>query len=128
MRILRALAYDLVMVFLFAAVGRLSHGEDLTMLGATAWPFVMATIVGSLVSTWRAGPWWVQGLTAWVITTVGGILLRVVSGGDAPIGFILVTAAVLALLLIGWRALLRRQLSEPDHADGAEWPDDRTMW
>lgn len=114
MRILRALTYDIVLVFLFAAVGRLSHGEDLSTLGATAWPFVMAAIVGSLVSTWRDGPWWKQGLTAWVITAVGGILLRVVAGGDAPIGFVLVTAAVLALLLIGWRALLRTQLAEPD--------------
>ena len=114
MRILRALTYDIVLVFLFAAVGRLSHGEDLTMLGATAWPFVMATIVGSLVSTWRDGPWWKQGLTSWVITVVGGILLRVVAGGDAPIGFVLVTTAVLALLLIGWRALLRKQLAERD--------------
>ncbi len=127
MRILRALTYDIVLVFLFAAVGRLSHGEDLSMLGATAWPFVMATIVGSLVSTWRDGPWWKQGLTSWVITVVGGLLLRVVSGGDAPIAFILVTTAVLALLLIGWRALLRKQIEGPE--DGAlEIPDDRTMW
>jgi len=127
MRILRALTYDIVLVFLFAAVGRLSHGEDLTMLGATAWPFVMATIVGSMVSTWRDGPWWKQGLTAWGITLVGGVLLRVVSGGDAPLSFILVTAAVLALLLIGWRGLLRKQLENPEESD-LEFPDDRTMW
>ncbi len=125
MRILRALTYDIVLVFLFAAVGRLTHGEDLSMLGATAWPFVMATIVGSLVSTWRDGRWWVQGLTSWAITVVGGVALRVVAGSDAPISFILVTAAVLALLLIGWRGLLRKQLEEPD-PEQLKVPDDHT--
>nr|WP_300149563.1 DUF3054 domain-containing protein [Propionicimonas sp.] len=110
MRILRALTYDIVLVFVFAAVGRLAHGEDLSLLGATAWPFLMATIVGSLVSSWRRGTWWVQALTAWLITTIGGTLLRLVSGGTVAPAFIGMTAAVLALFLIGWRALLRKQL------------------
>lgn len=110
MRILRALTYDIVLVFLFAAIGRLSHGEDLAQLGLTAWPFVMAAIVGSLVATWRHDPWWVQGLIVWAITVVGGMLLRVVSGGGIAVGFVLMTAAVLALFLIGWRALLRKTL------------------
>lgn len=110
MRTLRALTYDIVLVFVFAAVGRLAHGQDLSLLGATAWPFVMAAIVGSLVSTWRDGPWWVQGLTAWLITTTIGLLLRLVSGGSVEFSFVLTTAAVLALLLIGWRALLRSVL------------------
>jgi hypothetical protein len=110
MRILRALTYDIVLVFLFAAIGRLSHGEDLAQLGLTAWPFIMASIVGSLVASWRDGSWLVQGLTAWVITTAGGMLLRFVSGGGVEPGFVAVAAAVLAVFLIGWRALLRKQL------------------
>lgn len=117
MRTLRALTYDIVLVFLFAAVGRLSHGEDLTALGATAWPFLMSTIVGSLVATWRGGPWWRQGLTSWVITVAGGVFLRVVSGAGAPVSFVLVTAAVLAVLLIGWRGLLRAQVDAPNPRD-----------
>jgi hypothetical protein len=108
MRILRALTYDIVLVFVFAAIGRLSHGEDLSQLGATAWPFVMAAIVGSLVASWRAGSWWLQGVTVWVISTVGGILLRLISGGGVEFSFVLVTAGVLAVFLIGWRALLRK--------------------
>lgn len=110
MRTLRALTYDIVVVFVFAAIGRLAHGEDLSLLGATAWPFVVAAIVGSLVSTWRRGPWWQQGLIAWLITTVIGLLLRVVSGGSVEPAFILTSAGFLALLLIGWRALLRKEL------------------
>lgn len=110
MRILRALTYDIVLVFVFTAIGRLSHGEDLSQLGATAWPFVMATAVGSLVASWRRGAWWVQGITVWLITTIGGVVLRLVSGGTAEPTFVLVTAAVLALFLIGWRALLRAVL------------------
>ncbi len=69
-------------------------------------------IVGSLVST-AGRPVVEAGPHVWVITVVGGLLLRVVSGGDAPIAFILVTTAVLALLLIGWRALLRKQIEAP---------------
>lgn len=110
MRILRALTYDIVLVFLFAAIGRLSHGEDLSRLGATAWPFLMAAIVGSLVASWRQGAWWVQGLTVWVVTAAGGVVLRLVSGGTAEVSFVLVTAAVLAVFLLGWRVLLRKQL------------------
>jgi hypothetical protein len=110
MRILRALTYDIVLVFLFAAIGRLSHGEDLSLLGATAWPFIMATIVGSLVASWREGSWWVQGLTAWVITAAGGMVLRFVSGGDVQPSFVAVASGFLAVFLIGWRALLRAQL------------------
>ncbi|MGC3995882.1 MAG: DUF3054 domain-containing protein [Propionicimonas sp.] len=116
MRVLRALTYDIVLVFLFAAIGRLSHGEDLSMLGATAWPFVMAATVGSLVATWREGRWWVQGLTVWAITVAGGTLLRFVSGAGVQPGFVVVTALTLALFLIGWRAVLRTQLT--DSAEG----------
>ncbi len=114
MRTLRALTYDIVLVFLFAAGGRLAHGEGLSLLGATAWPFLMATIVGSLVSTWRGGRWWVQGLIAWLITTAGGILLRLVSGGSAELSFVLTTTVVLGVLLLGWRALLRKELQQED--------------
>lgn len=113
MRTLRALAYDIVLVFLFAAIGRLAHGEDLSLVGATAWPFVMAGIVGSLVSTWRQGSWLVQGVTAWGIATGGGLLLRVISGGSAAPAFVAMTAAILAVFLIGWRALLRTELELP---------------
>ncbi len=114
MRILRALTYDIVLVFLFAAIGRVSHGEDLSRLGATAWPFLTATIVGSLVASWRQGSWWLQGLTVWVITVVGGIALRLISGGTAEPTFVLVATAVLALFLIGWRALLRKRIAAGD--------------
>lgn len=114
MRILRALTYDIVLVFLFAVIGRLSHGEDLSRIGATAWPFLMAAIVGSLVASWRQGPWWVQGLTVWAITVVGGIVLRLVSGDTAALTFILITTGVLALFLIGWRALLRTRIAAGD--------------
>jgi hypothetical protein len=116
MRILRALTYDIVLVFLFAAIGRLSHGEDLSQLGFTAWPFVMAAIVGSLVATWRHDAWWVQGLIVWAITVAGGLLLRVVSGGGIATGFVLITAGVLAVFLIGWRALLRKTLAQDSAA------------
>lgn len=113
MRILSTLAIDVVLVIAFAAIGRISHGETLSPaeLGSTAWPFVVAAIVGSLVATWRRGTWWVQGLTAWSITLVGGMLLRLASGASVALGFVAVTSLVLAVFLIGWRWLARRRLT-----------------
>jgi hypothetical protein len=40
------------------------------------------------------------------ITVAGGVILRRhVFGAEAPVSFVVVTAAVLGVLLLGWRAL-----------------------
>lgn len=103
--------FDVVAAVVFAAIGRLSHGESLAGLAATAWPFAVAAAVGSLVAGRRGGPWWVQGLLAWAITTFGGIGLRFAAGGGVQPGFVVVTAVVLAIFLLGWRALFHRRLT-----------------
>jgi hypothetical protein len=109
MRILGSLAVDIVLVGVFAVIGRASHAESLDLPGVatTAWPFVVSVALGSVVASWRGWPWWVQGLFVWVVTLVGGMALRVAAGGSTALGFVIVGGITLALFLIGWRAIAR---------------------
>lgn len=127
-RILGALVLDAVLVVVFAAVGRASHGEHvLAGLGETAWPFLAALVVGWVATlAWRAPRAPVRtGLPVWVITVVGGMLLRAVSGQGTQAAFVIVASVVLLLLLVGWRLVvritqrLRRSGSRPTTDSGA---------
>jgi hypothetical protein len=48
----------------------------------------------------------------WVGTLVGGMLLRAMTGGGVQVSFVLVAAVVLAVLLLGWRAVARLALRQ----------------
>lgn len=109
----RALLLDLLMVVVFAAIGRRSHAEGLTVTGvaATAWPFAAGTAAGWAASGgWRA-PTSVTatGVPVWAATVVGGVLLRRATGQGAPASFVVVTTVVLGVLVLGWRALASRR-------------------
>lgn len=115
---------DVVLVILFAAVGRASHDEGNPIVGAlsTAWPFLVGTAVGWLVVRMLRGSWPLEvgpGITVWFATLVFGMLLRRVTGEGTAASFVLVAAVVLAVFLIGWRALAalgrRRRDREPTH-------------
>jgi hypothetical protein len=108
-------ALDLVLVVVFAVIGRASHGEALTLSGVlvTGWPFLVGCLLGSV----SAGvllrlPWLYEGLLVWLTTVVLGMFLRGITGGGMAAGFLIVATLVLAVLLIGWRmlaALARRR-------------------
>jgi hypothetical protein len=105
-----AFVLDVVLVVVFAAVGRASHAEANPVLGAlqTAWPFLVGTVVGwAVVRTLRKG-WPVDvgpGITVWFATLVIGMVLRRATDAGTAASFVLVAALVLAVLLVGWRAL-----------------------
>ncbi len=105
----RALGFDVAAAVLFAIVGRASHGSELSPAGVaqTAWPFVVAAVIGSLLA-WRFGAdrWWRQGAIAWAVTVAGGLGLRLLGGETAQLGFVIVTTLVLAVMLLGWRAVV----------------------
>jgi Protein of unknown function (DUF3054) len=108
---LTALATDVLCVIVFCTIGRRSHAEGLTVSGIaeTAWPFLVGTAAGWLLSRgWQRPAALVPtGVTVWLCTIVIGMLLRrLTSAGTAP-SFIVVASLSTALLVLGWRAGVR---------------------
>lgn len=111
-----ALAADVALVIVFAAIGRASHDEQLTVAGTseTAWPFLGGLVAGWLATLgWRAPLAPVRtGLGIWALTLVGGMLLRAASRQSVAVAFVIVAAIVLLVFLVGWRTtatLIRRR-------------------
>lgn len=98
---------DVVGVLVFSAIGRRSHAEGLTAAGVseTAWPFLVGTAVGWLLSRgWRAPTAVVPtGLVVWVCTVAVGMLLRKATSAGVAVSFIVVASAATAIVLLGWR-------------------------
>lgn len=125
---LPALLVDALLVLVFATIGRRSHDEGLTLAGIwrTAWPFLTGLLVG-----------WAAGALAWrggfslttrfgallVVSTVFvGMLLRRVAGDGTALAFVLVTATVLGVFLLGWRYAARRARAARATLSGAGRP------
>ncbi|MFD6817100.1 DUF3054 family protein [Microbacterium sp. NPDC059771] len=127
MRYLPALIVDAVLVLVFAAIGRASHQEDPAGFLLTAWPFLVALLVGYAVALLLPArprrPWSLAwGAVVWVVTVAGGMLLRVLSGDTAEVPFIVVASIVLGLFLVGWRglaALVRRLRASSDRGSAS---------
>ncbi|MBF6193544.1 DUF3054 domain-containing protein [Nocardia sp. CDC186] len=119
MRKLVPFVLDALLVVVFCAIGRRSHDEAvLAGLLRTVWPFATGLVVGWLVVALRgraaAGDarfditaLWPSGVVIWACTLVGGMLLRVVSGQGTAVSFVLVAGVVLAVFLLGWRAVYK---------------------
>lgn len=100
---------DLVLIVAFAGIGMSSHEESVNVatLVSVAWPFVVGGAVGWLVSlAWRnpAAPLR-TGVPVWILAAGGGMALRVLTGGGFAVPFLIVTLVVLAVFIIGWRAI-----------------------
>ena len=116
MRQFIALGVDSVLIVVFAVIGRASHESGLTGAGITrtALPFLAAGIIGSLLGSRFCGAsWWRSGLITWAVTVLGGIGLRLLGGETAQGAFVVVTAVVLGVLLIGWRGVSAAVAREP---------------
>ncbi len=111
---------DLVVVVVFAAVGRVSHHENVLVgLAHTAWPFLVACLVAWGVLLWSGLPSqsWRGFLVVWPITAIGGLLLRVATGTSAQWSFWIVATIFLGIFLGVWRLgvhlVERRRLAHP---------------
>jgi hypothetical protein len=98
------LVVDLVLVGIFAVIGRLSHYGTLTAGGwwTTAWPFLAGTLVAwaALTATKRPPAAITSGIVVWLGALVGGMLLRHASGQGTATSFIVVATLVLGALLV----------------------------
>ena len=113
---------DLLLVLVFAAVGRASHGEDVGPVGlvTTAWPFAAGWLVGWVVvlvlAPTRSRPLGLAaGVLVWLPTVLVGMLLRAATGAGVQTSFVVVATVVLGVLLLGWRGvatLVRRSRRE----------------
>jgi Protein of unknown function (DUF3054) len=105
---LLAAAADAVAVVVFAAVGRLSHGESDDLLGlvATVAPFGVGLVAAWATPMVRHEPAsWRAGAVALACVAGIGLLLRAGFLGRLPLSFAVIATISLAALLLGWRAL-----------------------
>lgn len=113
-----ALVLDVLLVLVFAAVGRGAHSLDPGGALGTAWPFLAGLLAGWAVWRLPRAPFgvWPGGVALWLTTVGAGMALRALTGeGTAP-SFVLVTVAVLGVFLLGPRLLV--QLLRPRRTPG----------
>jgi hypothetical protein len=109
---------DAVAVLAFTLIA--SHdGSFVAAFGRVVWPFALAALIGWAVTRAWQDPSrvWPTGVLIWVVTVIGGLALRGVSGQGLAWSFALVTAIFLAITMLGWRALttaLRRSQARED--------------
>ena len=78
-----------------------------TMQVCGLWPFAVGALLGHLaIRGWRA-PFriWPHGLFVWAITLATGMAVRTLFGAGTEVSFLIVTAIVLAVGMLGWRAI-----------------------
>ncbi|WP_067884526.1 DUF3054 domain-containing protein [Nocardia vaccinii] len=112
---------DVVLVIVFCVIGRRSHHEGIISAGLfrTLWPFGIGLLLGwalapllgargrfdDVLARFGARVLWPAGVTVWLSTLIIGMVLRVISGQGIAFSFVLVAASVLAVFLLGWRAV-----------------------
>ncbi|WP_114854654.1 DUF3054 domain-containing protein [Brachybacterium sp. YJGR34] len=134
-RSLGALVGDLLVVILFVAIGFVQHGTPLTTenIFLVGWPFAVGTLLGHLaIRAWRA-PFriWPHGVFVWAITVVTAMAIRTLFGAGTEVSFLITTALVTGVLMLGWRAVAsyltrgERRAGAPGTATGGT-PDTAT--
>ncbi len=100
---------DLLMLILFAAIGRRSHDEGTPLLGTleVAAPFLIAYVVcAAATGLWRAPYSLRRAALTWAPTVALGMVLRrtLFDRGTAT-SFMVVAFIATAVLLLGWRLI-----------------------
>ena len=102
-----AVVADVLVVLVFAAVGRSNHHESAGISGVwhTAWPFLLGTAIALALSAFtRTDPLSLgAGVRVWLWTVVIGMVVRASLGEGVAFSFIVVALLVLGALFLGWR-------------------------
>lgn len=105
------LLIDLLLVLVFAVIGRMQHEQGVSTAGilTTAAPFLVACLAGwSVTRSWDAPlVLWTKGVLVWLVTVIGGLTLRGFLDDKPALSFQLVTLLVLGILLLGHRLIQR---------------------
>ncbi|MEV4950919.1 DUF3054 domain-containing protein [Paenarthrobacter nitroguajacolicus] len=100
---------DLLLILVFAAIGRDAHarGDIISGAFATAWPFLAGAAIAWVVTrAWRAPlAVWPSGVSIWIGAVLVGMLLRAVTGQTVVLPFVLVALISLGVFLLGYRVL-----------------------
>ena len=100
---------DLLLILVFAAIGRDAHarGDIISGAFATAWPFLAGAAIAWVVTrAWRAPlAVWPSGVSIWIGAVLVGMLLRAVTGQTVVLPFVLVALISLGVFLLGHRVL-----------------------
>ena len=111
------LGLDLLVVLLFATIGRLSHAQGADPVGIvlTAWPFVVGLAGTTLVLIGMKRPTeqFLNGVIVWLGTLGFGMWIRANAGDGVQPSFVVVAGIFLAITMLGWRLLARRRLARP---------------
>lgn len=110
---LSLLWFDVLVVLVFVLIGRRTHDEGSALGGvvSTAAPFLLALVLGWLLSGSLQEPLAGKaGIGTWFITLVVGMLLRrfLFDGGTAP-AFVVVASVFLFLTMVTWRFVAWRK-------------------
>lgn len=115
------LVIDSVMIILFAILGIASHDGDLDLLsiGRVALPFLLPYLVLAILikPTRLIHNIFPTGVALWLATVVMGPVFRALFFGDtSALPFVLVTAGVLAVFLLGRRSISTLVTQRPQRA------------
>jgi hypothetical protein len=108
---------DVATLLLFATIGRVSHGEGISLGAAfgTAWPFIAGWLAsaalldgyGKAAQGGSAGAAAAAAAKTWALGIPAGLLVRAASRGYLPDpAFVAVSLAANGVLLVGWRTAL----------------------
>lgn len=105
----RWIVADLLIVLLFVGIGRANHhhGDGLSGMASTTWPFAVGLVLGWFIVIIRHedGSSLGAGVKVWLATVVLGMFLRVIAGQGTAVAFIIVALAFLGVLMLGTRLL-----------------------
>jgi hypothetical protein len=92
-------------VLAFVALGIRAHEQTDALLQVAA-PFLAALAIGWVIAIpLKPATSLRAGLVIWLVTLVGGMLLRRVGGDGTAAAFVLVATGFLAVSMLGWRAI-----------------------